>query len=290
MRTSKTAKAAGLVAIGAAAIGAAAIVAQPSAARAALVYSYAEQTISNVQITGAGLGTLTLSALSGSNSATLGGSGVSTSGTNDAPEAYQGAPPPAPENSFVKYSTAGGGPQSGNFARGDSLVGAAASAVAETATASPLSLDTASSDWIFASTFTSTGSSVSISLDYSNDILAQTSDPGATAQASFTMNFTVQDQHGHTSRAAPVELNASLSSPLNSPELIGSGSLSIPLSLANLTSGDTYTVTIAGHAFSSALASAVPEPMSLGAVAGAMSLTIRRPSRRGSRSILKRTW
>ena len=56
-------------------------------------------------------------------SAVAGGTGVATNSPTDALLAYQLSGPTATENNFTKYSAAGGGPQAGDFTRGDVVLG-----------------------------------------------------------------------------------------------------------------------------------------------------------------------
>ena len=112
-----------------------------SNAQAAITYGYAQQTLTNVTVTGVFSNT-GLAGLSTSAASAIDGTGVSTNHPTDTLQAYQGAPPPAPQNSYVKYSTAGGGSQAGDFTRGDAVLslgsifttGFSGSTVAEAAT------------------------------------------------------------------------------------------------------------------------------------------------------------
>ncbi len=257
-------------------------------ARASIVYSYGEQTVSGIIITGAGLsnGTLTLSSTGAS--ATANGGGVATNNATDAPEAYAGAPAPAPQNDYTKYSAQGGGPQAGDFSRADALLtgggnlfssGATLSAVAE-AVASGIGLvqgNSSSTDFLSGS-FTSTGTSITVSYNFANDIVAIVTS-GGSAQSHFGFTISVTDQHGHEIDSAPASLQMSLTSPPNGPEIISSGSGSAILSLAGLTAGDVYTISLNNGATADAsLVAATPEPTSVGLLIGGPRFVLRPPT------------
>ena len=215
-------------------------------------YSYAELTLSNLQMTT----TVTLLGVNTSTtaSASINGSGVSTGAPTDTLQAYTGAPPPAPQNSFVKYSTSGGGPQAGSFGRGDAVMTNAVilftgptsiSGAAEAFNNLPNTVNKGSSGWTVMSAFLTTSTSLGLSYGFNTDIIANAM-TSAVAQASFAVVFTVVDQHGHQVTASPTQLNSSLSAPPNGPEFITSGSSTLNLSLAGLTAGDFFTLTITG--------------------------------------------
>jgi len=263
--------------------------------KADIAYSYAEQTLTGVSVTGTGLTGGTMTGTATSASAVINGVGVATNNPTDTPEAYVGAAPPAPQNSFVKYSTQGGGPQAGDFSRGDALLtgtsifttaGMSASNVAESVLNSantPSGLATGNGSWSLAGTFSSTGTSVTVGYSFLNDILDAVTGAGASAQSSFKVTITIKDQHAHEVDATPSELNTALSAPPNSPEIITSGSGSAVLSLAGLTAGDVLTISISGTELSSAqLAPAVPEPgtFALAGMGGALALALHAIRRR----------
>ncbi len=161
-----------------------------------------------------------------------------------------GATPAAPQNSYIKYSTAGGGPQAGDFSRSDAILSpnianAFGSTVSESANSGASGLMTGSSTFLYSAIFTTTGTSVTLSYNYSNDIIAFATAPGS-SEAKFSFLVTVKDQHGHTIDASPQELNSTIGAPPNGPELISSGSGSAVLSLAGLTAGDTFSITATG--------------------------------------------
>jgi len=232
-------------------------------------------------------------------SAVINGVGSATNNPTDTPEAYVGAAPPAPQNSYVKYSTQGGGPQAGDFSRGDSLLtgstlfgsGMSASNVAESIISTAgtgTGLATGNGSWSVAGTFSSTGSSVTVGYSWANDILDAVTGSGATAQSSFKLNITVKDQHGHQVTATPSELNTALSAPPNSPEIMTSGTGAATLSLAGLTAGDVFSIAITGTELSSAqLAPAVPEPgtFALAGMGGVVALAFRAIRRRRARKV-----
>jgi hypothetical protein len=265
--------------------------------KADIAYAYAEQALTGITVTGTGLTNGTMTGTASSASAVINGVGVATNNPTDTPEAYVGAAPPAPQNSYVKYSTQGGGPQAGDFSRGDSIItgstlfgaGMNATNVAESVlnTANTgLGLATGNGSWSLAGTFRTTGSSVTVGYNWANDILDAVTGAGASAQSSFKLSITIKDQHGNAVDASPNELNAALSAPPNSPEIITSGSGSAVLSLAGLTAGDVLTISITGTELSSAqLSPAIPEPgtFALAGMGGALALAfhaIRRRTRK----------
>jgi len=266
--------------------------------KADIAYAYAEQALTGITVTGTGLTNGTMTGTASSASAVINGVGVATNNPTDTPQAYVGAAPPAPQNSYVKYSTQGGGPQAGDFSRGDSIItgtsifttaGMNATNVAESVlnTANTgLGLATGNGSWSLAGTFRTTGSSVTVGYNWANDILDAVTGAGASAQSSFKMSITIKDQHGNAIDASPSELNAALSAPPNSPEIITSGSGSAVLSLAGLTAGDVLTISITGTELSSAqLSPAIPEPgtFALAGMGGALALAfhaIRRRTRK----------
>jgi len=270
--------------------------------RADIAYSYAEQTLSNIIVTGTGLAGATVTGTSSSASAVINGVGVATNNPTDTPQAYVGAAPPAPQNFFSKYSTQGGGTQPGDFSRGDALItggtnlfttGANASNVAESILNSvnppPPSLATGSGSWSLAGSFTApTTTSVTVSYGFLNDILDFVTGATASAQSSFKLTISIKDQHGHEVDATPTELNTALSAPPNSPEIITSGTGSAVLSLAGFTAGDVFSISITGTELSSAqLAPAVPEPgtFALAGMGGVVALAFRAIRRRRARKV-----
>jgi hypothetical protein len=239
-----------------------------NASRADVAYGYAQQQVSNIVVTGTGIAAATPTGTSTNASAAINGSGVATNNPTDTLQAYVGAAPAAPQNSYVKYGTTGGGTQAGDFTRGDAIVtgtnlftGAAGNSVAESQVSSPASgLATGSGSWNVSGSFTApTTTTVNVAYSYINDVIAQVIGSGS-ASASFKVTITIKDQHGHSVDATPVELNAALSAPPNGTELISSGTGSAALSLAGFTAGDVYGISITGTSLSSAIVTAVPEP------------------------------
>jgi hypothetical protein len=264
--------------------------------KADIAYSYAQQAITNITLSGTGVTNGVMTGTATSASAVIKGAGSATNDPTDTLQAYIGASPPAPQNFYGKYSSQGGGPQTGDFSRSDAVLspggglfgpGLAATNVAEsilsTAGTGP-GLATASGSWSFAGTFNApTTTSITVAYNWANDILASVTGPTATAQASFKMSITIKDTHGHEVDNSPTELNTALSAPPNSPEIITSGSGSAVLSLASLTAGDVFTISITGTELSSAqLAPAVPEPgtFALAGMGGALALAFRAIRRR----------
>ncbi len=257
------------------------------ASRADIAYGYATQSVNNIVVSGAGLTNTLTTGTSTSAAAAINGAGVSTNNPTDTLEAYIGAAPPAPQNFFSKYSTAGGGPQAGDFSRGDGVItgsnlfttGFNTSNVAESVVSTTGSgLGTATGSWNIAGSFNApTTGSVTVGYSFSNDILSLVSGIGSSS-ASFKVTISVKDQHGHEVDATPVELNTALSAPPNGVELIKSGTGSAVLSLSSLTTGDTFGIAISGTELSSViLTSSVPEPgpIVLAGLSGALALAFR---------------
>ena len=246
-----------------------ATIAFASGAQGAITYGYAQQTLSGVTVIGT-FNNATLTGLATSAASAIDGTGVSTNNPLDTLVAYQGAPPPSPQNSYVKYSTIGGGPQAGDFTRGDAVIsnlanifttGFTASTVAESATSGVAGLLTGTSTWLLSGSFNSPNTStITINYNYLNDISTIATVPGA-AQAKFSFLVTVKDTHGNSVDSSPAELNATFASPPNGPEVTTSGSGSILLSLATLTPGDTYSITFSGQSAADITSpNAIPEP------------------------------
>jgi len=259
------------------------------ASRADVCYSYAEQTVNGILVTGTGLTNANMTGTTTSASAVLGGSGVANNSPTDTLEAYVGALPKAPENFYSKWGTVGGGsPQTGDFSRGDAVLsgtsmfttgGMNTSNVAETQVSSGgtgLGLATGNGNWSLAGTFKSTGTSVTIGYTYLNEILDLASGPLASAQSSYKFAISIKDQHGNEVDSAPLELNTVFSAPPNTPDFISSGSNTQTLSLTGMTAGDVLTISISGSELSSGLI-AVPEPgsMALAGLGGIVVLAFR---------------
>jgi hypothetical protein len=265
--------------------------------KADISYAYAQQSVTGLTVTGTGLANGTMTGTASSASAVINGVGVATNSPTDTPEAYVGASPQAPQNDFTKYSSQGGGPQTGDFTRGDALItgssifgtGMGAGNVAESFISSASTgpgLATGTGSWSLAGTFTSTGSSVTVGYGWSNDILDLITGSTASAQSSFKLSITIEDQHGHKVVASPAELNGALSAPPNTSEIITSGTDSATLSLAGLNSADVFTISITGTELSSAqLAPTVPEPGTfvLAGMGGAVALAFHAIRRRRAR-------
>ena len=246
-----------------------ATIALASSAQGAITYGYAQQTLSGVTVIGT-FNNAALTGLSTSAASAIDGSGVSTNNPLDTLVAYQGAAPPSPQNSYVKYSTIGGGPQAGDFTRGDAVIsnlanifttGFTASTVAESATSGVAGLLTGTSTWLLSGSFNSPNTNtITINYNYQNDITTIATVPGA-AQAKFSFLITIQDTHGHSIDASPAELNSTIAAPPNGPEVTTSGSGSAVLSLAGLTAGDTFSITLTGQSAADVTSpNAVPEP------------------------------
>ena len=259
------------------------------AARADFVYAYAEQTLTNLTVTGAGLANAVGTGSATSASAAINGIGIATNNPTDTLQAYQGTPPPAPQNDFTKYSTAGGGPQAGDFTRGDTVLTGAAnlfttgvslSNVAESflstgggASFGPGLVSSSGNVSVSGSFTAATTSSVSVNFGFANDIIVQRSGTAGPASSSYAVIIAIKDQHGHEIDASPTSLQNALTAPPNGPEVITSGTGSALLNLGGLTSGDTFSITISSVNSSSATIAAVPEPSSMVlAVVGGLGL------------------
>jgi hypothetical protein len=269
-----------------------------TSARAEIAYAYAQQTVNAITVTGTGLANGTMTGTSTSASAVINAVGVATNHPTDTPEAFVGAPPPASQNSFVKYSTQGGGPQAGDFSRGDSLISGGASlfnaAGMNTANVAESVLSTAGTGaglatgvggWSLGGTFTSTGTSVTVGYNWANDVLDLVSGPADSAQSSFKVTISVKDQHGHEVDATPTELNTALGSPPNGPEITTSGTGSATLSLAGLTAGDVFAITLTGTEMSAAqIAVPEPGPIALASAGGLLALAVGAVRRRARKA------
>jgi hypothetical protein len=262
--------------------------------RADIAYAYAEQTMTGITVTGTALAGATMTGTATSASAVLAGAGDAHANPTDTLQAYVGAAPPAPQNSYVKYATSGGGTQAGDFSRGDALItgsslfttaGMNAINVAETQVStagSGTGLAIGSGSWSLAGSFTApTTSSVTVGYSWANDLVALVSGANASAQSSFKVSITIKDQHGHSVVGTPADLNEALSAPPNGPEIITTGTGSTTLSLASLTAGDVFGIAISGTELSSGLL-AVPEPgsMALAGLGGALVLAFQAYRRR----------
>jgi hypothetical protein len=263
--------------------------------RADIAYAYAEQTMTGITVTGTGLAGATMTGTATSAAAVVsGGAGDAHANPTDTLQAYAGAAPPAPQNSYVKYATSGGGTQAGDFSRGDAVLsgtslfttaGMNTSNVAETQVSTAGSgngLGIGSGSWSLAGSFTApTTSSVTVGYSWANDLVALVSGANASAQSSFKVSITIKDQHGHSVVGTPADLNEALSAPPNGPEIITTGTGSTTLSLASLTAGDVFGIAISGTELSSGLL-AVPEPgsMALAGLGGALVLAFQAYRRR----------
>jgi hypothetical protein len=245
-------------------------------ARADTIYTFASQTVDGLTVRGTGLANGMVTGSATMAFATMNGSGVSTNDPTDTLQAYMGAPPPAPQNDFARYSsfvaTSPPGPQAGAFTRGDALLtnvnnlfttGVNATNVAESFFSASSGNAAGNGRWSLMGTFTTTGTSVTVGYSFSNDILAFSSGT-APGNASFALAIAIKDQHGHEVDATPALLNSTVMAPPNGSEIITSGATLTTLSLAGLTAGDTFTISIVGTENASAgVAAAVPEPTSL---------------------------
>jgi hypothetical protein len=244
-------------------------------ARADFGYAYAEQSITGLQLF-TGVTNPTVTGSSSSASAAINGSGTSTNDPLDTKQAYLGAAPPASQNFFSHYSSFDGGTQAGDFTRGDALIsslgnlfrspGVSATNVAETFISTGGTgigaLGTASGSWTVAGTFTSNAEVLVATFNFANDLWTNITGQGV-VQAAYQLVFSIKDQHGHEVDASPSVVNLALSSPPPGPEIVTSGAGSASLSLAGLTPGDTFALTITGTETTAVQLTAVPEPSSI---------------------------
>jgi len=249
-------------------------------ARADYAFAFAEQTISNVVVAltgGATFVNTTPTTFGTSDSASLRGfPGVANQDQLDAPEAYTGTPPPAPENLFTKWATfAAGSPLPagqqptgpGPFSRGDVLIQFPPAVVTPTAsnvaeTYSTLGSGAATGAFSAQLTFqVSANTNISTSYNFANDIYASVGG-NAIAQASFKFDVSVKDNLGNiVLDFAPNQTNVSDSAPVNTPEKVTAGAVASPG--AALVAGTTYTLTFSGAETTFVNVNVVPEPSSL---------------------------
>jgi PEP-CTERM motif len=235
--------------------------------RAGIAYGYAEQTISNLTILPAinALGGVTTST---SDSATLNGSGLANSNALDAPQAYIGGTPVAPQNDFTRYAP-GAIPVSpaGNFTRGDALIASltapnSSSVVSESFlnTTTPTS-ETASSSLTASLLFTPTATgALAMTYNFANDAYVFTTDSGS-ATANFNFNITIKDLAGNiVFSSSTANTNLTLASPPNGGEVIRNGMETV--TTTSLTAGTSYSLIFSDTTGTSALVS-IPEPSSV---------------------------
>jgi hypothetical protein len=262
-------------------------------ARAEVAYAFAEQTISGLSITpaaGTFSGATPVVTIT-SDSSTINGSGSSNSDPVDAPQAYLGAPPAAPQNDFAQFATFPSGPPQtagtlptspNSFSRGDVLVvptGASnsGSTVAESfLDGSGLTKNgTAASSYTASFSFTPTATTtLAIAYNYANDIYVATTGTG-NASATYKFAITIKDASGAVVFSSTTDqTNLNLVAPPQGGEIIQNGSQTV--TTGSLTAGNSYTLIFSGNANTSVLVAAVPEPgpMSLAAVGGVVATVI----------------
>jgi len=258
-------------------------------ARADYGYGFASQTISGLSViptsgtfTGVSPVTSTTTA-----SATLNGSGPATADPLDAPQAYLGGSPAAPENDFARYAP-GITPISpvGNFTRGDALIASligptnSASVVAESFIDNGPSIATGASGLTASVTLTPTvNTTLTIAYHYANDIYVTSAGDGSST-ATYKFDVTIKDALGNiVFDSSSATTNVSLAAPPPGVELIRTGTESF--TTGTLTGGNAYTLIFSSSALTSARA--VPEPGSLALLgmgfAGAYGLFRRRKAK-----------
>jgi hypothetical protein len=257
--------------------------------RADVIYTFARQTVSGLTVTGPTGGLLpgTFAGSATQASASQNGVGVSTNHPTDTLQAYVGAPPPAPQNSYVRYSsivvpglvTSPPGPQGGDFSRGDALLtgtsnlfttGISASNLAESfqTTSGPGQVGSAGLGiWNVGGSFAGGAlaglGSLVVNYSWVNDVVAYVNGTAAdSASASFGMMIAVKDQHGNENDVNPTLLNKAVSALPNTAESISSGGpVSTLVSLAGLTLTDSISISITGtESTSVSISTPVPEP------------------------------
>jgi len=260
-------------------------------ARADIAYAFAEQTISALSISPAGTPVVGVTTFT-QDSTTVNGSGISNSAPLDAPQAYQGGTPPAPENLFTRYAP-GSPPVSpvGDFTRGDVLIASIAtgtnssSVVAESYLNSPTAKTETGNGGLGASfSFTpTTAGPLTITYTFANDLFAFTTGSGS-ASANYHFDITIKDAAGSIvfSSATP-NTNLTTSAPPQGVEVIRTGTESV--TSPSLSVGTVYTVSFSSTAQSSV--AVVPEPnvAMLVAAGGALTLAVGAVRRRTRRSV-----
>jgi hypothetical protein len=261
-------------------------------ARADIAYAFAEQTISALSISPAGTPVGGVSTFT-QDSSTVNGSGISNSATLDAPQAYQGGAPPAPENLFTRYAP-GSPPVSpttpADFTRGDVVIASLAAATNSSSVVAESYLNSATpktetgngglgASFSFRPT---TAGPLTITYSYSNDIFAFTTGSGS-ASANYHFDITIKDAAGTVVfNSATPETNLSLSAPPQGGEIIRSGTQSV--TSPSLLTTTNYTVIFSSTAQSSVAAVPEPDVVALVGAGGALTLAVgaaRRRARRG---------
>jgi len=245
--------------------------------RAATVYGYSTQTISNLQILPTGSiaiqtppGVTTFA----QDGTTFNGSGASNSNALDPAQAYQGAGAGPPPNTFGRFAP-GDPPISpvGNFTRGDALIAAnltSSSVVAESyLSAVTANAATASAGLGASFNFTPTVTALTITYDWANRLFVYSDGPGGTASADYHFGITIRDTTNSNPQTnvvfnfASTNTNLSLSAPPPSGEIIKNGTDNTG-SITGLVVGRLYSITFSSTAQTSLTTSSViPEPASV---------------------------
>jgi len=258
------------------AVAASALIAGASTgAKAAPVYAFSEQTISGVVITPVGASTPVGGVTTVTqDSSTLNGSGGSNSDPLDAPQAYQGGAPAAPQNFFARYAP-GLIPVSpvagGTFTRGDAQIASIASmtnlssVVAESYLPGPGTSSATGSGGLAASFsfIPNTSTAFTITYNYANDayVFVGPGPGGGNATADYHFGISIKDSAGNiVFNSATANTNLSLSAPPPGGEIIRSGSEAVVTPV--LTGGQTYTMIFSSTAQTS-VTTLIPEPASV---------------------------
>jgi len=270
-------------------------------ARADVAYAFASQTISNITISPA-LTALTSNLNTNTqDGASVNGSGPSNSNPLNAPQAYLGGNPQAPQDFYGRYAP-GNPPVSPtvpqDFTRGDAQIQFTAttnlsSSVAESyINGNGPKTETGSGGLSASFTFTAPATALTFNYNVFNDIFVFTTGSGS-ATASYKFSITVKDAAGNvvttTTNTAPASANVSLTAPPQGAEIIRNGVAEVS-TVSGLTTGAQYSLIFSGTTETSvSVNAAVPEPnvvMLVGA-SGAVTLAVGAFRRRRQRIATK---
>lgn len=236
--------------------------------RAATVYAFSEQAISNLTITPTITPTTAVTTFA-QDSTTLNGSGSSNSNPTDPAQAFQGGTPQSGPNNFLRYAT-GDPPTSPTvpptFTRADGLIGSggSASTVVSESYLNAVSANTATGAAGLGASFSflGTGAALSIAYNYQNSIFVYTDTNLGSAAADYHFGITIKDAATNSvvNNFASANTNLSLSAPPPSGQINRNGTDTFTTSV--LTAGTTYTITFSSTV-QTAVTVLVPEPASV---------------------------